>query len=279
MKLTAQTFSVIAGTSKCNATCPYCIRKLTSGYIRDNMVNWRNFQIACKLADRCGINTILITGRGEPTLEPNMLYEYMERIQPWNFPFIELQTNGIMMDSDVFNWVLADWYKYGLTHIAVSVVHYDDAKNKEIFGDNYDVNLVRLIEKLRIYGFIVRLTLVSLKGYIDTEETLNEMVNFCLENKVKQLTIRPVMDLHKNTNQFILSHKPDMHYIDETLRHCGTMLLLLANGSIVYDYKGQNVCLTNSLTMDYDPNKLRQLIFFPDGTIAYDWQYSGAVLL
>jgi hypothetical protein len=51
------------------------------------------------------------------------------------------------------------------------------------------------------------------------------------------------------------------------------------HGAIVYDYRGQNVCLTDALTIEPETDKIRQLIFFPDGHLRYDWQYKGAILI
>jgi hypothetical protein len=51
----------------------------------------------------------------------------------------------------------------------------------------------------------------------------------------------------------------------------------LPHGADVYDFRGQNVCLNNCLT---PPNseEIRQIIFFPDGHLRYDWVYEGAII-
>ena len=59
----------------------------------------------------------------------------------------------------------------------------------------------------------------------------------------------------------------------------GTKLLELPHGAIVYDVNGQNVCFSNCLTRTDNPENIRQLIFFPDGHLRYDWEYKGAILL
>ena len=59
----------------------------------------------------------------------------------------------------------------------------------------------------------------------------------------------------------------------------GTLLMTLIHGASIYDVEGQNVCLTDSLTLTAKTDDLRQLIFFPDGHLRYDWQYPGAILL
>jgi len=48
---------------------------------------------------------------------------------------------------------------------------------------------------------------------------------------------------------------------------------------VVYDLNGQNVCLTNCLTGSSDPDNTRQIIYFPDGRIMYDWRFPGARIL
>jgi hypothetical protein len=67
--------------------------------------------------------------------------------------------------------------------------------------------------------------------------------------------------------------------MESYLRRKGHQLMKLIHGGVVYDVDGQNVCLSNSLTIDPNTEELRQLIFFPDGHLRYDWQYEGAILL
>ncbi len=70
-----------------------------------------------------------------------------------------------------------------------------------------------------------------------------------------------------------------MQDIRSFLESDGTLLMTLIHGASIYDVKGQNVCLTDSLTLTARTDDLRQLIFFPDGHLRYDWQYPGAILL
>jgi hypothetical protein len=64
------------------------------------------------------------------------------------------------------------------------------------------------------------------------------------------------------------------HFFDTN----GTRLRELVHGAIIYDYKGQNICLSDCLTMNPKDNSIRQVIFFPDGHVRYDWQHEGAIL-
>jgi len=289
MKITTQTFSIVSGSTACNASCPYCISKLTPKVIKKDWtnINWRNFDIACRMAQAANINTVLITGKGEPTLYLDIVSHYLHHLEPFKFPFVELQTNGIELTSYS---ILKRWYSLGLTHICLSIVHYDDKRNKEIFGENYDVDLDNLVNFLQGIGFTIRLTCIAIKGYIDTVEELNNLVYFARSRTVKQLSIRPVRSVattsnsisefeEDKVNKWIGNNLPNMNEINLSVKTDGTSLFNLVHGATVYDYRGQNLCLTNAMTHTVDPNEVRQLIFFPDGSLRYDWQYRGAILL
>ena len=54
----------------------------------------------------------------------------------------------------------------------------------------------------------------------------------------------------------------------------------LPHGGVVYDFQGQNLCMTDCLTMSpSSEDGLRQIIFYPSGKLTYDWQYKGAILM
>lgn len=92
-----QTISLVAGGPGCNARCPFCISKMTSKkeVSVDLGVNNRNLLKALTLAWRSGVNTAIITGKGEPLLYPGHVDMYIRTMQEAApFPFIELQTNG-----------------------------------------------------------------------------------------------------------------------------------------------------------------------------------------
>src|SRR5262249_24053173 len=89
-----QTFSILAGSETCNARRPFCISKMTPPLgveLHAPAVNWRNFCIACRLAERCGVTTAMITGKGEPTLFPAQVTRYLQEMASFAFPIVELQ--------------------------------------------------------------------------------------------------------------------------------------------------------------------------------------------
>lgn len=286
-----QTFTVVVGTKACNAKCPFCISAQTGFFGTPPDVNWRNFHIACNLAQKADTTTVLLTGKGEPTLYPQNVTYTLVNLKKYNFPLIEMQTNGITISEGKINdFTLRAWYDLGLTTIALSVVHYDSELNRSLYvPDNKTLPynyLPALIEKLHKIGFSVRLCVMLLKDYIDIPEKVQKMIDFAKANKVEQLTLRNITATEgEASNPATLWTKE--HALDELtvtqirgyVQNKGTLVYRLMHGMNVYDVDGQNVCLGNCLTRDASQQDSRQLIFFPDGSLYYDWQYKGARIL
>lgn len=288
-----QILSIVAGTAICNARCPFCISKMTPKQgvdIKEPEVNWRNFNIACGLAKTAGVNSAMITSKGEATLYPGQITKYLRHLQKHNFPLIELQTNAVLFNEqrDKYIPLLQSWYELGLTTIAISVVHYKAEKNKLVYTphkENY-INLDQTIDDLHKIGFSVRLSCMLAKEFIDTTKEVKELLKYAKDKKVEQVTIRsinkPDSSENKNIETWTSKHMLDeeeLTAIEQFLKREGKQLMKLAYGGIVYDFNGQNVCLSNCLTIDRETDNIRQLIFFPDGHLRYDWQYEGAIIL
>ena len=285
-----QTFSIVVGTRACNAHCPFCISKQTGLFGTPIKVNWRNFHIACNLAQKANTTTVLLTGKGEPTLYPEHVTDTLVGLQKYNFPLVEMQTNGMTMASGKINdFTLRAWYDLGLTTIALSVVHWDSEFNRRIYDPKshtyYDLGA--LISKLHGIGFSVRVCVMMLKGYIDTPSQVAKMIDFAKANDVEQLTFRNIYPSDVTDNptvtQWTKDHTlsfPEVQDITRSVQSFGTLIQHLMHGMDVYDVRGQNVCLGNCLTQDVNhKDEFRSLIFFPDGSLFWDWQYKGARIL
>ena len=280
------TLSIVAGTKACNARCPFCVSKMTqAGQDMTSCLDtgefdiWEKFRKACRYAKACGSTTALITGKGEPVLDDNM-EEIIEELDGY-FPIIELQTNGIALNK----WKVEGWKNFGLTTIALSIVHYEDIYNQKILG-NEDYNLDRLIKMIHAAGLSVRLSCVMIKDMIDSVDKVRQLSVFAKSRNVEQLTIRELGSpdesntVNMEINNWIKEHKActeSYRLVADFLKDNATPLLNIGHGATVYDYNGQNICISNCLTLD--PDEIRQLIFFPDtGKLMYDWCHTGAVI-
>lgn len=288
-----QTLSVVIGNRACDARCPYCISKMTPSCgverrpARAESVAWRNFDVACRFALACGVTTVLLTGKGEPTLHPELVTEHLRRIGR-RFPFVELQTNGgrLLRDPRAKRW-LDRWRRLGLTTACVSLAHHEAARNAEIFqaGSGW-IDPRGLVERLHGHGLTVRLTVMMVRGLIDSPSAVESLLAFCRSASVEQLTIRPIerpAGADSATAAWVDRRRPtpaQLAAVRRLLERTGARLLELAHGAVVYDVGGQNICLSTCLTRaPKEPERLRQVIFYPDGRLRYDWQFSGAVLL
>lgn len=287
-----QTFNVLIGSTNCNAQCPFCISKMTptNGMdVKQPKINWKNFEKACQLARINNVCTVLMTGKGEPLLYPEEVTEFLLKLKRYDFPIVELQTNAILLGNNFekYKRKLKLWKKKGLNTFVISIVHYEDKKNKEIYvpKGNY-FELEKLIKNLHSLGFSIRLNCILLRGYIDSVKRVKDLLNFCKKNNVEQLTLKPVETLKNLPNKKIaeqtkklLLFKRNEEEIHHFLEMKATKLRTLDFGGVVYDYDGQNVCMTDCLNGKPLSEDLRQLIFFPDGHLRYDWRYEGAILI
>lgn len=285
-------FSVVVGTESCIASCPFCVSGVhpNSENLKETSINWRNFDIACKLADRSNIDTVMLTSRGEPLLFPNQITKYLQHLQKYNFPFIELQSNFILVDKNKEKYIkyLKEWYELGLTTMCISVVSNKYEKNRLNYtpkGDYMDLDSV--IRLLHGIGFSVRLTCILCNGITSTVDEIHELIKYSKELNIEQLTLRPLNEEFRRESavKWIKKHMlsdEDKDVIRRFLNENGTLLLELERIGSVYDVDGQNVMFSSPLNMntrDTDPNNGRQLIFFQDGHLRYEWEKEGGILL
>ncbi len=293
-----QTLSIVVGSGSCDAHCPFCVSRMTGrkpGKAPD--INWKRFGLACKLAERAGCTTAMVTGKGEPTLFPEQVLQVVENVKHY-FPLVELQTNGIgiandtIKDSrrdDITDWLFA-WRDAGLTTVAVSVVHYDMDYNIPIYTPKTrkHFNLGELIKQVHGYGLSMRICCVMLRGIVDSWAGVRGFAQFAKLHGVEQLTFTPVsmpaegcLDkvAEDYTRKAVLSLS-ERKAIEYALHDNGTHIMTLPHGAKVFDVNGQNVCLNNCLSPEpADMESLRNLIYMPDGHLYYRWDCEGAIII
>lgn len=106
------TFTTVNGTRACDAKCPFCVSRMTGFRPRAQLDKQRLLKAAqaAKIGD---CKTWLISGKGEPTLYPEEISEYLDVLEG-QFPFVEIQTNALLVgdlarfwwddDKDRFNY-------------------------------------------------------------------------------------------------------------------------------------------------------------------------------
>lgn len=296
MTLQFQTYSIVAGNAYCNAGCFFCVSKMTTTpkkarELASHDIDWRNFHKATQMAKDGGVTTVLITGKGEPTIYPAEITAYLAELQQYKFPLIELQTNGILFQNKKLygeHDYLKEWYDLGLSTVIISVVGVNPEQNRGIYlprAKEYPP-LEKTVEMLHDRGLTVRFGVVMMRDCVDSPEKLEEVVAYCKNHEVEQLTFRPVNKAENTkdpeTNRRIEESQltqEQLAAINDYVEKIGKPLLNLVHNARVYDFRGQNLCLTHSLTRDPNNTELRSLIFYPTGEITYDWEYPGAIIL
>ncbi|MGA3020329.1 MAG: radical SAM protein [Candidatus Micrarchaeales archaeon] len=286
-----KTLSLIAGTTICQAKCPFCISKTTPFQgmgPKLEPINSEKLEKACQLAGKFGIRNAMITGKGEPTLYPEHIEKYLRTVGKYPFGSIELQTNSISFGThpEKYDSLLKKWREMGLALIAISIVHYEYEKNKQIYTANKDyIDLPTIIGKLHDIGYQVRLSCTLIKDYIDNVAQMRKMIAFVREHEVEQLTLRRMEAVERSQNSDVSAWtKPrivSQEVMDEMLadldKH-GTRMAEFFYGAALYKYgeDKQNVCLTTGISDNKEKEgDIRQLIFFPSGKLITDWRYSS----
>jgi len=291
------TLSLVCGTEACNAKCPFCVSKMTTQEENIKEPSWARMDVAARLATMSGATTALITGKGEPTLFPKLVTRYVARVSEI-FPLIELQTNGLTLAQEPDNRWLHEWSCRGMTLVCLSIVHFDSNKNAKIM-DHAGFEIWELVDRIHNAGMAVRINCTAMHTGICTKQGIADLIMQCRKFSVEQLTIREVAvpDMMAGDNEVYVwakQHKlpalklfpEDERKYDGTyqIKHCveelgGQKLLVLPHNAIIYDVDGQNVCVNNCLTDTLNPDEIRQLIYFPDGQLRYDWKYRGSRII
>jgi len=258
----------IPKTKECDKQCPYCISRMT-GYLKpDHTLFFRNLKKVKTLAKHSQITSVLITGKGEPTLEWDLLMSILDEFN--EFP-VELQTNGKELNKHLEK--IMTLATHGLNVLAISIDHPDEMLK------NYD-----LVKKAQDNGILVRYTINLTDRF--NKFNFDLLFHECTKISIDQFSLREVtipMDavdtavsksaqkwIEKNVDpNFVLTMYEQMN---ETLGENGRFLMSLPYGANLYDYKGISVTWFDYCVQDSNEgNDIRSLIYQEDGHLSMCW--------
>ena len=292
MAHTIQSFSICL-PKDCDAHCPYCISRQTGIVIAaEQEINLKKFIKACELARIGGVTTVLFTGKGEPLLYPELITCYLRAMEEhgYNFPAIEIQTNGLKLARELqehgpLNDYLVHWVDR-LTTISVSVAHFDRIVNKSVFcpANEQYIDLKALNERLHAFGYMTRVNCTMFRGGIDTPKMVKDFIQYAKNCGFDQIVLRPIYSVDDGT---VASNWAKEHLLTDVKKaeingYFSKFLVIryLAHGAVVYSVDDQNVCLSNCMTREPENREeLRQLIYLPEQIVTTEWQYPNAARL
>lgn len=270
----------------CNASCPFCISKLT-GHNGDQKFNLEALHKAYNYAAYHNVDTVLITGKGEPTLKEDLLSIVIDRAYKTGFPIIELQTNGYELWKNPK--MLEIFENIGLTTLAISIVDFISGDNNETIHLPKEFDYREVIEHANELGLLCRISLnmtnktnvaeirsgakmikvrgahqLTLRelgmpnGYGENEPTQNKVVSWIEENSIGSQELHKIMQEVQNEDR---------------------VLRTISYGPSVYDYHGLSTVVATCMTDNENPEEIRSLIFQPNGHLYHSWNYEGSILL
>jgi molybdenum cofactor biosynthesis enzyme MoaA len=281
----AHTFSIVVGDRRCNAECPYCIAKMTSSELIHVDFNKKKFKRACRIADqmRDGLMNVILTGLGEPLLAPQQITQYLGAMGR-GFPRVDLQTNGILIEKNLENLEL--WQEMGLSLVCLSVAGTSDYLSNKAMGIKSNFDYWKTARMLKDIGLAVRLNCTMTKNGIYRTDDAMLILDRAANAGIDQVTFRevemPYNVADDKVGEWVDANKARgaavrlLHHLES---RGAVRLLEMPHGGVVFDYGGQNVAIANCLTTSTDPNDIRQIIYFPDGHLQYDWRYKGALIV
>jgi len=282
----AQTLSINMHVP-CDAQCPFCIARLTyKTGVNNNVRLLRALPRAIKFATLHQIDTVLVTGIGEPTANQDDLTDILMALRDSPIPIVEMQTNGYNLWKD--HSYLSVLRNKGLNTLAISACSMDPVKSAEIMklgNGRGDYLYTDLISDAANMGFLVRLSLNMVCddywGDIDTwAKTLKSL-------GLHQLTLREIgepSEMGKENERildWIRTNKASAAQIAglrTIIEKPDRLLRRLDYGASVYDYHGLSTSIVTCYTDNTNPDEIRSVILQPDGHCYHSWNFKGSSL-
>jgi len=265
----AANLTISVPNNGCDKNCPYCVSQMTGFVDPDKQLMMRNINKVKTLARAAQVTNVLFTGKGEPTLNWDILVDMIKSFREWP---TELQTNGLYLNDNCES--LAELAKAGLDVVAVSI---DKLKQ---FAD-----FKQLFKNIRKLGMTVRVTL-NVTRMIPESVTYNGLISICKSVGVEQFLLRNIVTpTHAGESRYSkwISMNTSQAQYDKLvgeMKNClnadGMFLRETEFGMRIYDYRGVSVTSSDYCIQDSSNNKnIRSLIFLDDGHVYTTW-YSKA---
>jgi molybdenum cofactor biosynthesis enzyme MoaA len=274
----AQNLSICIPNFGCNKNCPYCVSNMTGMLEPDRRRMLAALGRAEAFAERLGVTTVLLTGKGEPLFNGKSVRAIGRLIAGRFRSFIvELQTNGVSLLAPGGHALLARLRRWGLGVLAVSIDRFSDiTRFKHVFA------------RARELGMVVRVAANIVRDF--DRVAFPELVRACREAGVHQLTLRRITvperivdtDAARRTRDWISAQAPGAAY-DRIMAEfaAGTKRLIrtLTTGGRVYDLDGLSFVASDYCVQERNhEDDVRSLIFAEDGHCYDGWDCRASIL-
>ncbi len=272
----------------CNAKCPFCIAQATwkSGVTNNRRIE-HALAKALAYATYHRIDTVLITGSGEPTLQQDLILRIASEARRAGIPIVELQTNGLRLAREPA--LVGALAGHGVTTLALSVAASEPELSARLM--EVDLDYLTLLQDLTKQGFLLRVSLnLNRFDRALVDQGLADYAKRLVAHGVRQLTLRrlgvPQHPLASERAQACVRWvednamaQEDVAALEAEVLNHGTPLRQLSYGATVYDFCGLSVVVTTCQSENPNPNEIRSIILQPDGHLYHSWEHPGSILL
>jgi hypothetical protein len=293
MNIHSMSISIPAGHGLplCNAACPFCISRLTGKAEKWNtgILQWTaKFKNACSFCRNNGVNTLLITGKGEPFINIRDSLSACLIAREY-FSIIEIQTNGSLCTEEN----LINLLNKGLTTLAISISHPDPEENSRLINLKEVVDYKKISGIANSLGLIVRVSFNLSRVWDYKNKKIIDWVKEILNDgsvKADQYTFRiidvpPVAEIKDYTKiaGWIRKNKLNDKELDKINRYVqdnGIFIRKLNWGASIYDVNGFSVAIVDCLQKPTgNDDDIRSVIFMPNAHVYSSWELKGSILL
>ncbi len=276
----ANNLTISVPSRGCDKNCPYCVSRMT-GYPGENAgLIMRNMPKVKLLAREAGVNSVLLTGKGEPFL--NLPWVEILAREFEEYP-LEIQTNGLRLkrDFEAGGGLVEGLYDLGFNTLAFSL---DRVAQIRSHGP--------LFKRIGSRGMIVRVTFnVSSADSEAREMGFGRFLELCRGAGIRQVSLRRITIPEEivegaeaeETARWIREHSGDTLYgrwAGELLSMKPREIRRLSFGAVVYDWKGLSVTHFDYCIQERaDSDDTRSLIFQEDGHLYTSWGSEASMLL
>lgn len=176
-------------TDKCNMNCPYC-----NHHEGKNTLELDKIFSIYKDSVSLQSNYIVIAG-GEPLLHPD-IHEIIKKATEYGL-FSYLFTNGVNLTRDM----LIELKKDGLAAIRLTLDSIKKEKQDKLKGEGALENIKAAIQEAIYVGIGIN---INTPVGIHNIDEIDEIVEFCIDNKVRTLRISPLVESSKEDTKKIL---------------------------------------------------------------------------
>lgn len=306
-----QSLSVVV-PGGCPNKCKFCVSQLHPAENIENQIEKnrrfvelyeKDYMHRLSFARDNGCNTVMLTGDGEPIMNPVFLekFAWMNSSIKNPFVWVELQTSGIGLNDEKLRWLRN---KVGVSTISLSLADiYSSEKNAEVvrFPALKEVDIEKLCSEIKRYDFNLRLSLNMTKEYnnafngqwitaphpgvlVTPNEETKKIFLRCKELGADQITFRKLYSGKDDNevNRWIEENKASDHLfaiIDHYIKQNGHRLEVLPFGAVRYSVHGMS-CLVDGDCMSTadDKDVVKYMILRPNCKLYTKWDDNGSLL-